>query len=65
MADKKLYRNPDDSVLCGVCSGLAKFFEVDVTLVRVLFLLGTLFGAGATLVAYLVLLCVMPIEPKS
>ena len=37
----------------GVCSGIAKYFGWDVTLVRIAFALGTVFGFGSLLVIYL------------
>ncbi|MCH2487145.1 MAG: PspC domain-containing protein [Erythrobacter sp.] len=39
--------------LMGVCSGIARHFEIDVTLVRVGFVLGTLFGFGLLVPIYL------------
>jgi phage shock protein C len=38
----------------GVCSGLANYFEVDVMLVRIAFVLATLLGVGAPVLLYLV-----------
>ena len=38
----------------GVCSGLADYFDVDVTLVRIAFVLATLLGVGAPVLIYLV-----------
>lgn len=35
---KKLYRNSQDKKIAGVCSGLAEYFNVDTTVVRILFL---------------------------
>ena len=39
--------------LMGVCAGLAKYFGMDVTLVRILFVLGTLVGFGSLVLVYL------------
>ncbi|MBC8312720.1 MAG: PspC domain-containing protein, partial [Candidatus Cloacimonetes bacterium] len=41
---KKLYRNPKDKKLAGVCSGLAEYFEIDVTLIRIIWILFVLLG---------------------
>jgi phage shock protein C len=41
--------------MLGVCSGIANYFEVDTTLVRVAFVLATLMGVGAPVLAYLVI----------
>jgi phage shock protein PspC (stress-responsive transcriptional regulator) len=56
---KKLYRNPDDRILGGVASGLAMHFNLDPTLVRVLFVLTTVFW-GFGLIVYLILWLVVP-----
>ncbi len=59
MTNKKLYRNENEAVLGGVCDGLADYFEVDVTLVRVIFLVLGLFG-GSGILIYLILWLVVP-----
>jgi len=57
---KKLYRNPDDKKIAGVCSGLAAYFDVDVTLIRVIFIMLLVLGFGSPIIAYIVLWIVMP-----
>ncbi|HEU4914545.1 MAG TPA: PspC domain-containing protein [Candidatus Saccharimonadales bacterium] len=56
---KRLYRDTDNAMVAGVCSGLAAYFGVDVTIVRLLFVLALLFG-GAAIPVYLVLWLVVP-----
>lgn len=56
---KKLFRNPDDQVLGGVCGGIASYFGVDPTLIRILFVASIFFG-GAGLIAYIVLWIITP-----
>lgn len=58
-SEKKLYRNPDDKKIAGVCSGLAEYFNIDVTLMRIIFVV-VLLGYGATLLVYIVLWIAMP-----
>ena len=58
--NKKLYRNEYHKVLGGVCSGLADYFAMDVTLLRVLFVFCLFFTAGSILIAYIVLWIVLP-----
>ncbi len=58
---RRLYRLKDGQHIAGVCAGLAAFSDVDVGLIRFLFLIGTMFSGGALLVAYVVLMFVMPI----
>lgn len=43
---KKLYRDPDDKKIAGVCSGVALFLGVDVTLIRIIFLVGLICGSA-------------------
>jgi phage shock protein C len=58
---KRLYRSKYDRQIAGVCGGLAAYFNVDVTLVRVIFLLITFMG-GPGLLLYIVLALVVPEE---
>lgn len=51
---RKLYRDTDDQKVGGVCSGLARYFNVDPLLVRIAFVALTLMAGGA-IVAYLLL----------
>ncbi len=62
--EKKLYRSRTDKKLCGVCGGLAKYFNMDPTIVRVLTVLLTLFVGGG-LLAYIVCALIMPEEPEN
>lgn len=56
---KRLYRNPDDKMIAGVCSGIAAYLGMDVVFVRLVFvLLGIINGIGV--IAYIVLWIVMP-----
>lgn len=41
---RKLYRNPDDKKIAGVCSGLAIYFGIDVTVIRIVFFAAMIFG---------------------
>ena len=43
---KKLYRSNTDRKLCGVCGGLAEYFDIDPTIIRLIFVFLTLFGGG-------------------
>lgn len=59
MNNKKLYRSMVDKKLCGVCGGLAEYFDIDPTLVRILWVIFTLMG-GAGLLAYIICAVIMP-----
>jgi phage shock protein PspC (stress-responsive transcriptional regulator) len=56
---KKLYRSTTNKKLFGVCGGLAEYFDVDPTVVRIIYLL-LLLGAGFGLLAYLICALIMP-----
>jgi len=56
---KKLYRDPDDRVLGGVCSGLAKYLNIDIIIVRIIFIV-FLIGGGLSFIVYLVLWVITP-----
>ena len=59
--EQKLYRSRTDRMIWGVCGGLAKYFDIDPTIVRVVAVL-LIFANGFGLLAYLVLAIVVPIE---
>ena len=52
-------RSRDDKMIAGVCGGIAHYFNVDTTIVRLLFVLSVFFG-GVTPLVYVVLWLVMP-----
>ncbi len=56
---KKMYRNPEDKVLGGVASGVAKYFGVDVAVIRLLFVISIFLG-GTGLIAYVILWIILP-----
>lgn len=56
---RRLTRSRTDRTVAGVAGGLAEYFDVDATLVRLLFVVGTLLG-GPGLIVYIILWLVMP-----
>jgi phage shock protein C len=60
--NRRLYRCRQNRVLAGVAGGVAEFFDLDPTLVRVLWFVSIFFG-GFTLVLYLGLAIIVPLEP--
>lgn len=60
-APKRLYRIYEGSVFKGVCNGIAAYFNMDATLVRAIFILLTVLTGGGWIVAYIVLMLVMPV----
>jgi len=59
---KRLYRDPEHSAIGGVCAGLADYFDMDATLVRVLWLLVVLCG-GTGILLYAILWIALPLAP--
>ncbi len=62
MNSKRLTRSTSDKMLGGVCAGLANYFDIDPTLVRLAFVGLFFLGAGSPLLIYLVLWLIMPEE---
>ena len=61
--EKKLYRNSQNKMIAGVCSGLAEYINIDPTIIRVIWALVGLSGAG--LIAYLVCALIIPEKPSN
>jgi len=59
--NKKLYKSATDKKLCGVCGGIAEYFEFDVTLVRLAWVIFTAFG-GSGILAYIIAAIIMPAQ---
>ena len=62
MTMKKLYRSNINRKLCGVCGGFAEYFDLDPTIIRLIFIFLTLFGGGGVLI-YLICALVVPKSP--
>jgi phage shock protein C len=59
---KRLMRSSTDKKIAGVCAGLADYFDMDPTIIRVLWLLLVICG-GTGILAYLILWMVLPVAP--
>ncbi len=59
---KKLYRSKDKKI-CGVCGGLANYFELDPVLLRLLWVILAFASCSIGLIAYLVCALIIPQEP--
>lgn len=57
---KRLVRTSNDQMVGGVCGGLARYFDIDPTLVRVVAVVALVFAFPATLVGYLLAWAIMP-----
>lgn len=60
---KKLYKSKTDKKLCGVCGGVAEYFDIDPTVVRLAWVAFTLLG-GSGILAYIIAAIVMPVETE-
>ena len=63
MNGKKLYRNTENKMLAGVCSGIADYFDIDPTLVRLAWIIFCLAG-GSGVLGYIIAALVMPEDPN-
>ena len=64
MNEKRLYRSGTERMIGGVCGGLAEFFNIDPTIVRLIFVILLLTGSAGFWI-YLILLVVVPEESRS
>lgn len=60
---KKLYRSRTDRMIAGVCGGIAKYFGIDSTIVRVITFLLIIPG-GVSIWVYIALALIVPLEPE-
>jgi len=60
--EKKLYRSRGNKVISGVCAGIAAYFNVDPTLIRLAWVLFCALGGSGAL-AYLICAIIIPEEP--
>ncbi len=60
--EKRLYRSRTDRMIWGVCGGLAKYFNIDPTIIRVIAVLLTFASGGVGIIAYIILAIVVPLE---
>ena len=58
--NKKLYRSVEDRMVGGVCAGIADFFDIDPTIVRLVFVLGFFASISGLFWAYIIMMIVVP-----
>ncbi len=59
--EKRLYRSRSNRMICGVCGGLAEYFGIDPTIIRIIAIL-LVFAGGSGILAYIILAIVVPLE---
>jgi phage shock protein C len=62
--EKKLTRSRNDRMLAGVCAGLADYLGMDPTVIRLVFVLLFFVSGPGILLAYLIMMIIVPEEPK-
>lgn len=65
MEKRKLYRSKTDKKLLGVLGGFAKYFNIDATVLRIIYVLLSLFVLGCPVIIYLVVALIIPEEPDT
>ena len=63
MESKRLYKSRTDIKIDGICSGVAKYFNADPSIVRLIWAAATLFTGGSGIVIYIICSLVIPREP--
>lgn len=64
MAGKKLYRSRFNKKVCGVCGGIAEYFGIDSTVVRVIWIFLIFMPVISAIIIYFVLALIMPENPS-
>ena len=62
MESKRLYRSRSQRMICGVCGGIAEYFNIDPTIIRLAWVLFSVAG-GSGLLVYLLAAIIIPDEP--
>lgn len=62
--EKKLYKSREDKKICGVCGGLAKYLEMDATILRLIAAALVIF-CGVGLLAYIIAALIIPFAPEA
>lgn len=65
MAERTLYRSVDDRMIGGVCAGIADYFHLDPTVVRLIAVLAAALSGGGMIIVYLILWAAVPEQPAS
>lgn len=63
MNGKRLYRSESNRMLCGVCAGIAEYFNLDPTLIRLAWALFCILG-GSGVLAYILAAIIIPPESR-
>jgi len=61
---KKLYRSSTDKKIAGVCAGIAEYFNIDATIIRIIFVILLLPGGLPGVIPYVLLWILVPVGPN-
>ena len=61
---RRLYRSRNQRVIAGVCGGLAEYFNLDPTWIRLIFILLSLLGVGSFIIVYIIFWIIVPLAPS-
>ena len=63
-SNRKLYRSNSNKMICGVCGGIAEFFDIDATLIRLAYVLLSVFTvAFPGIIVYIIAALIIPKDP--
>ncbi|MBQ9991133.1 MAG: PspC domain-containing protein [Lachnospiraceae bacterium] len=60
MEQKKLIKSSDNKMICGVCGGIGEYFNLDPTLIRLIWVILTIGGFGTGFLIYILAAVIMP-----
>lgn len=60
---KKLYRS-NNKMIAGICAGIAEYFEVDPTIIRIVYAILTVFTLFSGIIIYIILWIIIPKQPE-
>ncbi|GAA6491171.1 MAG TPA: PspC domain-containing protein [Candidatus Bariatricus faecipullorum] len=65
MDKKRLYRSRQERMVCGVCGGIAEYFDIDPTIIRLIWVLVMVSSCGTGLLAYFIAAVIIPDQPQT
>lgn len=60
MEEKRLTKSFHNRMICGVCGGIGEFFNIDPTVIRLIWVILTLCGVGSGIIVYIIAAVIMP-----
>lgn len=60
MNEKRLIKSSVNRMICGVCGGIGEYFKIDPTVIRLIWVILSVFGAGTGLIVYIIAAVIVP-----